>query len=495
MAFHQKHTKISAFHDTLPLPHPPVSPKALKNTNFSRNSRTWVSISLHQKHSKNTTFQDTFALRHPSRSTKSTQKSQLFRIPSHLGIYPITPKAFKNINLSGYLLTFVSIRLHQKHSKTSTYHETLKRGYPWRYTKSTQKSQLFRIPSYLGIHLVTQKPVKSLNFPGYSLTWVSIPLKEKHSKISAFHDTLSLRYTSRYTKSTQKSQHFRIPSHLGIYLFTPKARTNLNFSGYTPTCVSISLHQKHSKISTFQHTVAVGYPSRHTKSTQKSQIFMIPRHFGMHHATRKALKNHNFSGYPLTGLSIPLHHKHSEISTFPNTLSRGHPSRYTKSTQKSRTFRIPSHMGIQLVTREPLKNFNFSRDPLTWVSISLHQKHSKISTFQGTFPLGHPSRSTKSTEKSPLVRIPSHLGIYPITPKALKNINLSKYLLTLVSIRLHQKHSKISTYHETLSVGYPWRYTKSTQKSQLFRISSYLGIHLVTPKALRNLNRSGDTLT
>ena len=68
--------------------------------------------------------------------------------------------------------------------------------------------------------------------------------------------------------------------------------------------------------------------------------------------------------------------------------------------------------------------------------------------------------------------IPSHLGIHGVTPKALKNLNFSEYPLTWLSILLHQKHSKISTFHDTLSLGYPSRYTKSTEKSQLFRIPS-----------------------
>ena len=134
----------------------------------------------------------------------------------------------------------VSISLHQKHSKISTFHDTLSLGYPSRYTKSTQKSQLFTIPSQLGIHLVTPKALKILKFSGYPLTWVSISLHQKYSKISTFHDTLSLGYPSSYTKSTQKSQLFTIPSHLGIYPVTAKALKNLNFSGYGLTWVSIS---------------------------------------------------------------------------------------------------------------------------------------------------------------------------------------------------------------------------------------------------------------
>ena len=135
--------------------------------------------------------------------------------------------------------------------------DTQVRGYPFRYTKSTQKSQFFRIPSHLGIDLVTPKALKNLNFSGYPLTWVSISLHQKHSKISTFQDTLSLGYPSRYTKSTQKSQLFRIPSHLGIHLVTPKALKDLKFSGYPLTWVSISLHQKHSKFSTFLDTLSL----------------------------------------------------------------------------------------------------------------------------------------------------------------------------------------------------------------------------------------------
>ena len=92
---------------------------------------------------------------------------------------------------------------------------------------------------------------------GYPLTWVFMALHQEHSKMSTCEDPLSLG-------------------------------------------VSISLHQKHSKISTFQDTLPLGYPSRYTKSTQKSQLFRIPSHLGMHLVTLRALKNLNFSGYPLT---------------------------------------------------------------------------------------------------------------------------------------------------------------------------------------------------
>ena len=133
------------------------------------------------------------------------------------------------------------------------------RGYPEKLRFLSAFGVTRWILSHLGIHLVTPKALKNLNFSGYPLTWVSIPLHQKHSKISTFQDTLSLGYPSRYTKSTQKSQLFRIPSHSGIHPVTPKALKNLNFSGYPLTWVSISLHQKHSKISTFQDTLSLEF--------------------------------------------------------------------------------------------------------------------------------------------------------------------------------------------------------------------------------------------
>ena len=81
-----------------------------------------------------------------------------------------------------------------------------------------------------------------------------------------------------------------------IHITQKKARSGL----YPLTWVSISLHEKHPKISTFQDTLSLGYPSRYTKSTQKSQLFRIPSHLGIHLVTRKALRDVNFSGYPLT---------------------------------------------------------------------------------------------------------------------------------------------------------------------------------------------------
>ena len=157
--------------------------------------------------------------------------------------------------------------LHQKHSKFSIFQSTLSPGYPFRYTRSTQNSQLFRISSHLDIHVVTPKALKILNFSVHPLTWVSISLHQKHSKFSTFQDILSLGYPCRYTKSTQNSQFFGSPSHLGIHLVTPKALKILNFSGYPLTWVSMSFHQKHSKSSTFQDTLSLGYPCSYTKST------------------------------------------------------------------------------------------------------------------------------------------------------------------------------------------------------------------------------------
>ena len=267
-------------------------------------------------------------------------------------------------------------------------------GYPSRYTKSTQKSQHFTIalPPPLG-------------------------------------------YPSRYTKSTQKSQLFtRAPPPLAIHLVTPKALKNLNFSRYLPTWVPISLHRKHSEISTFYDAPPPrGYPSRYTKSTQKSQLFTRapPPPLAIHLVTPKALKNLNFSRYLPTWVPISLHRKHSEISTFYDAPPpRGYPSRYTKSTQKSQLF---------------------TRAPPHWLSISLHQKHSKISTFHDTSPRGYPSRYTESTQKSQLfTMLPPHVGIHLVTPKALRNLNFLRYPPpTWVSISLHEKHSKISAFHDT----------------------------------------------
>ena len=226
------------------------------------------------------------------------------------------------------------------------------------------------------------------------------------------------------------------------------------------------LHQKHSKFSIFQVTLSLGYPSRYTKST-------------------KILK---FSGYPLTWISMSLHQKHSKFSIFQAFLSPGYPSRYIKGTQNSQLFqdilslgypcrfikstqnrqlfRIPSHLGTHVLTPKALKILNFSSHPITWVSISLHQKHSKFSTFQDILSLEYPCRFIKSTQNRQLFRISSHLGIHLVTPKALKILNFSSHPLTWVSIPLQQRYSKFSTFQDILSLGCPCRYTKSTQNSQ-----------------------------
>ena len=160
----------------------------------------------------------------------------------------------------------------------------------------------------------------------------------------------------------------------------------------------MSLHQKHSKFSIFQSTLSPGYPSRYTRSTQNSQLFRISSHFGIHLVTPKALKILNFSGYPLTWISMSLHQKYSKFSIFQATLSPGYPSRYTKGTQNSELFRISSHLGIHVVSSKALKIVNFSGYHLTWVSMFLHQKHSKFSTFKDIFSLVCPCGYTKSTQ-------------------------------------------------------------------------------------------------
>ena len=132
--------------------------------------------------------------RYPSRHTKSTQNSQLFRISPHLGINVVSQKALKIVNFSGHPLTRICMFLHQKHSKFSIFQDILSPGYPCPFIKSTRNRQLFRIPSHLGIHLVTPKAHKLLNFSGYPLTWVSMSFHQKHSKSRTFEDTISLGY-------------------------------------------------------------------------------------------------------------------------------------------------------------------------------------------------------------------------------------------------------------------------------------------------------------
>ena len=226
---------------------------------------------------------------YPSRYIKSTQNSQLFRIPSHLGIHLVTPKALK----------------------FSTFQDIFSLGYPSRYTKSTQNSQFFRPASHLGIHLVTPNALKILNFSEYPLTWISMSLHQKHTKFSIFQASLSPGYPSRYTKSTQNSELFRIYSHLDIHVVIPKAL----------------------KFSTSQDILSLGYPSRYTKCTQNRQLCRVSSYLGIHVVSSKALKIVNFSGYPLTWVSMFLHQKHSKFSIFKDIFSLVCPCGYTKSTK------------------------------------------------------------------------------------------------------------------------------------------------------------------
>ena len=119
------------------------------------------------------------------------------------------------------------------------------------------------------MHLVRAKALTNLNFSGYSLICASISLHQKHYKILTFQDTFSLGDASRSTEGTLKFQFFRIPSHLSIHLVILKALKNLNFSAYCLTCVSLSLRQMQSKLSTFQDTLSVSYGCRYSKRYSK----------------------------------------------------------------------------------------------------------------------------------------------------------------------------------------------------------------------------------
>ena len=83
-------------------------------------------------------------------------------------------------------------------------------------------------------------------------------------------------------------------------------------------------------------------------------------------------------------------------------------------------FRLQDWFHLCIVTLKVFKIFNSQENPPIWVCISLHQKHSKSSTSQDTLSFGYASRYTKSTRNPQLLRIPSHLGIHIVTPKALK---------------------------------------------------------------------------
>ena len=119
----------------------------------------------------------------------------------------VTPKPLKNLDFSGYALTSVSFSLHQKHWKISPFQDAPSRGYPSRYTKRVQKSQFFSIPCDFGMHLVTPKALKNLKFSRYPCAveyasrdtkstqrselfrirappqWICVSLKQKHSKV------------------------------------------------------------------------------------------------------------------------------------------------------------------------------------------------------------------------------------------------------------------------------------------------------------------------
>ena len=166
--------------------------------------------------------------------------------------------------------------------------------------------------------------------------------------MSSFRDRLALRYPSCYSKTTEKSQVFRIPSHLGIHPFTLNALKNVTFSGYSLTCVFDLFTRKALKNLYFSDIRTLKYVSRCTKSTQKCHLLRILHHLCIQQVTPKAFKNINFTNIRLLG----------------------YRSRYTKSTEKCQLFTIPSPLGIHLATPKVLKSFNFSGYLVTWVSIS-----------------------------------------------------------------------------------------------------------------------------
>ena len=155
--------------------------------------------------------------------------------------------------------------------------------YSFRYTQSTEKSQVLRILPYLCIDLLTPKVHKKINFSGYPLTWVLISLQQNRSKSKLFRIPTDLGM-HLVTEGTQKSQYFKIFANLGIHLLTPKALKSLKFSGYP----------------------SPGNTSRYTKTTQKFQLFRIPSRLGIHLGALKALTNLTYSAYRLTSVSISL---------------------------------------------------------------------------------------------------------------------------------------------------------------------------------------------
>ena len=132
----------------------------------------------------------------------------------------------------------------------------------------------------------------------------------------------------------------------------------------------------------------------------------------MHLVPPKALKNLNFSGYPLTWVSIPSH----------------------QTTKKSQLSRILSHLGIDLVTPKHSKTSTF-RDTVTFTNSVRHTKAPNNLNISG-YPLISLSISlTQYTQKSKLFRLPLHFGNHLVTPKALQ----------------------ISTFQDTHSHGYAFR--------------------------------------
>ena len=297
-----------------------------------------------------------------------------------------------------------------------------------------------------------------------------MPFHQKHSKTYTFQDTLSLGYPCRFIKSTRNRQLFRIPSHFGNHLVTPKELKIFNFSGYPLTFVSMWFHQKHSKSSTFQDILSRGYPSPYTKSTKNSQLFSKKLTLGYTSRFIKSIQNR-------------------ELFRKPSRL--GIHVVKPKALQITQFFWIYSHLGVHVVTPKALKILNFSSHPVALVSISFPRKHSIFSTFWDILSFRYPSRFIKSTRNRELFRIPSHLRVHVVSSKAFEIVDFSRYALTWVSISLHQKHSKLSNFMVILSVRYTLPFIQSTRNRQLFTTPSHLGIHLVKPKALKVLNFSG----
>ena len=173
-------------------------------------------------------------------------------------------------------------------------------------------------------------------------------------------------------------------------------------------------------------------------------------YLGIRLVTRKVLKNLSFSGYSLTCVLISFQQKHS----------------------KSQLFRIPSHLGMHVVRAKAMKKSQLFRIPSHFGIHLLTPKHSKISTFQNTLSLMNQSSYTETTKIFQLFRILSDLDIHLLTLEALRNCNFLGNPFTLVFISLHDKHFKISTFQRTLSVGYAFRYTISTEKPRRLSIPS-----------------------